>query len=481
MQFSCDRTGFPLVAVPALALEVQVLPVTKVQFERFIAEPNAFGDVWYEEVLALNPRVSSRRFTVESRERLFLTGILPEEALAFAKWMGEGFDLPTVAEWRAIYAALAAEAAPLRHLIGLLSERGTILACDLLSRVGTAHPPSLLDLSFMQGGVVEWVRQGNTWTGLGAPRPEFHPNLWNPQIDEVRPLRAGARVPFFWFSVGAEVPSMIRALRFRWWVRRSENTGGVTREKVLKGPARLDEARAVEPLIQQLKNPDFLVRLAACGALGELGEGRLAGAVLGALKGKEAAYKELAKLGAEGDVRAVEPLIVQLGGSNDGRRAAYQALVLISKQTNPQKFLCRSCLCRFERKIRKVTENSSVNFVACRYCGRTATAVRDVGEVIAVLDAESSQELKYINGRARVNWLKRQALFDFDTVEVIGISEYEVERFCVQVGNDTDSFRRPRYRKMSCTVDPQSDLSPSALNMLKSTFGEVKVKTIRDQ
>jgi formylglycine-generating enzyme required for sulfatase activity len=205
MQFSCDRTGFPLVALPALALEVQVLPVTKVQFERFIAEPNAFGDIWYEEILTLNPRVSSRRFTIENRERLFLTGILPEEALAFAKWLGEGFDLPTVAEWRAIYKALAADLALQRHLAELLSHPVAPLARDLLRQiqeeVGGAHPTSLLDLSLLSGGVVEWVRQGNAWVGLGAPRPEFHPNLWNPQVDEVRPLRVGVRVPYFGFRL----------------------------------------------------------------------------------------------------------------------------------------------------------------------------------------------------------------------------------------------------------------------------------------
>ena len=109
MLFSCDRTGFPLIAVPEVAAHVQLLPVTKAQFECFIVEPNPFGDAWYEEVLQLNPRVTYRRYGADERARLFLTGILPEEALLFARWVGEGFDLPTVDEWRAIYAALAAE------------------------------------------------------------------------------------------------------------------------------------------------------------------------------------------------------------------------------------------------------------------------------------------------------------------------------------------------------------------------------------
>ena len=102
MRFSCDRTGFPLITVPEAMVAMHLLPVTKVQFERFLAEPNTYGDAWYEEVLTLNPRISYRQCTAENRERLFLTGIVPEEALAFARWMGDGFDLPTVAEWRAL-------------------------------------------------------------------------------------------------------------------------------------------------------------------------------------------------------------------------------------------------------------------------------------------------------------------------------------------------------------------------------------------
>ena len=37
-----------------------------------------------------------------------------EEALAFARWLGEGFDLPTVKEWRAIYTALRRTSIPIR-------------------------------------------------------------------------------------------------------------------------------------------------------------------------------------------------------------------------------------------------------------------------------------------------------------------------------------------------------------------------------
>jgi hypothetical protein len=183
-------------------MEVQLLPVTKVQFECFLAEPNDFGDSWYEGILTLNPRVSYRRFTSKDRERLFVTGVLPEEALAFARWMGKGFDVPTVAEWRALYARLTAETALSRPLIDVLSQQGSqparIVIEELLSQL-RAH--SLLDLSLMRGGVVEWVWQRDTWVGLGAPRAEFHANLWDPLSDVVRPIRPEERVFYFGFRL----------------------------------------------------------------------------------------------------------------------------------------------------------------------------------------------------------------------------------------------------------------------------------------
>jgi len=81
----------------------------------------------------------------------------------------------------------------------------------------------------------------------------------------------------------------------------------------------------------------------------------------------------------------------------------------------------------------------------------------------------------HTDGVARVNYLRHKTLFDFDRVEIVQASEYEVERLCVQVRNDTDIFRRRRYRKMPCAVDQQCSLSQSVLNMLKNTFGKVSV------
>ena len=99
-----------------------------------------------------------------------------------------------------------------------------------------------------------------------------------------------------------------------------------------------------------------------------------------------------------------------------------------------------------------------------------------VKKIIAVLDAGMEEEFTLTDGTARVNWLKRDELFDFERVEIIQASDYDVERFCVQVGNDMDRFRRGGYQKMACIVDPRCSLSENTIKNLMRMFGTVSVE-----
>ena len=74
----------------------------------------------------------------------------------------------------------------------------------------------------------------------------------------------------------------------------------------------------------------------------------------------------------------------------------------------------------------------------------------------------------------RANWLKYKTLFDFDMVEIINATDEDVERFVVQVGNDTDQTRKKRYKNMDCIVGLNCNLSENTIRILQRTFGQVK-------
>jgi len=80
-------------------------------------------------------------------------------------------------------------------------------------------------------------------------------------------------------------------------------------------------------LIQRLGDANGGMRRAACAVLEQLGEQRLANAVMGALAGNGAAFDELARLAAEGDHRAVTPMLQRLDDEDSHlRRVACLAL-----------------------------------------------------------------------------------------------------------------------------------------------------------
>lgn len=204
MRFYFDRAGFPLIEIGS-ELRMHLLPITKVQLERFLAEPNEFGDRWYESLLSVHRRVSYRCSSADGREHLFVGGILPEEALAFACWLGEGYRLPTAAEWRLLYRQMAQLPIEERTWRQLLRKCGTEAKAILKCLRALMHPSRWIELSLMTDGLVEWVQENGCYVGLGKPRPAFHPNLWNPLEETVQPLQHGQRIRYFGFRLAQDV------------------------------------------------------------------------------------------------------------------------------------------------------------------------------------------------------------------------------------------------------------------------------------
>jgi len=194
-----DRTGFPVVVVPGIGA-FHLWPVTKFQYEQFMTETDRYGDNWYESILSLNKRISFKYFSEDNYEKLFITGILPNEALEFASWLGGNFDLPTEEEWKKFYRYID-DQADIRFPTGLAAP-----ASAIRQRLGKfLHTPK--ELSLLQGGVLEWVKgveghkEGSQYVGRGVPRSSFYPNAWSPLDASIKGINTKERVYFFGFRL----------------------------------------------------------------------------------------------------------------------------------------------------------------------------------------------------------------------------------------------------------------------------------------
>ena len=196
-RWEIDQTGYPLVYVPAIDGYWSLFPVTKPQFEYYLCQSNSdLDDVWYQTLLDLNPRASFQSNHWNRYERLLLTGLIPEEARAFARWQGSEYDIPSVKEWRAAYRWLAnqAVALPPSRFIHQLAPSAQAIWWGLYWQL---RPHSLLDLSLMVAGVLEWVTDKKEDRLLGKPRPypSFRQALTDPlNSDPVCPIDPSRRM-----------------------------------------------------------------------------------------------------------------------------------------------------------------------------------------------------------------------------------------------------------------------------------------------
>lgn len=191
-----DTSGYPLVFVEPLSAYVQLFPVTKPQFEKFIASGSqqVFGDEWYEDVLGLNQRASYRSPEVLARTQLFMTGITPDEVLAYGRWMGRDYALLTAEEWRVCYEWFAGQPSPsgLPHLPEDLSQDALGVWEMVEGQWLDQHRQSSLgELSLMTQGILEWVvERPGRYCGVGEPEASKLQRRFN---DPVRPTGPGRR------------------------------------------------------------------------------------------------------------------------------------------------------------------------------------------------------------------------------------------------------------------------------------------------
>ena len=194
---SLDRTGFPVLDMPALPFRVLWLPVTKIQFEHFLVDTGAFDSVWYQDKLNnYNPRMSAGGLGVTNYWQAFMTGILPSEALRYAEWAGHGSALPTAQEWKQALSALAglgADSAYREAVLQLpgLNERARLLIrkMDQVLQDDSAQLSDgrfLCDQMAMRLGVLELMYEDSVHRSFccwGQPNRRFVGGISNPLRD----------------------------------------------------------------------------------------------------------------------------------------------------------------------------------------------------------------------------------------------------------------------------------------------------------
>lgn len=138
------------------------------------------------------------------------------------------------------------------------------------------------------------------------------------------------------------------------------------------------------------------------------------------------------------------------------------------------RLLCPGCLVYFgEHLLQDSLLEKPLSFYGCRACGQSRAFLEWTGQIVAVVAAGMAEAEVKAGDTLRVNWLQRRNLFDFDMVEIQQATDEAVERLAMQVGNDTDPVRRPRYPEIRCTVATTCGLSENTLRILQRTFGEV--------
>jgi hypothetical protein len=116
---------------------------------------------------------------------------LPQEAEAFAAWLGCAFQLPSVNQWQTIcseWLKLRPDCGLLETLLARTGKDASHLIKALLNGRSTA---SLANLSLIRGGVLEWVRSDANWQMLGEPRELFCRQLfdWRSPVTPTDPSR----------------------------------------------------------------------------------------------------------------------------------------------------------------------------------------------------------------------------------------------------------------------------------------------------
>ncbi len=170
-----------------------------------------------------------------------------------------------------------------------------------------------------------------------------------------------------------------------------------------------------------------------------------------------------------------------LKGNNSLRPITIQLLREIRRDTTARlahqasDLLCSHCFVRCKAHQVTLSLVDSITYFGCSDCHQSQDFIEwSDGPVVAVLDQKMETKLSKEARALRVNWLLHRVPFNFEMIEIVKATDEEVERFAMQINNDTNEARQRRYKEMICTVSTGCKLSENSMRILRRTFGQVE-------
>lgn len=174
----------------------------------------------------------------------------------------------------------------------------------------------------------------------------------------------------------------------------------------------------------------------------------------------------------------VIPILQEIALDREFQDDAIQLLFGIGQETTNRlnyrasRIFCSQCLTQFGARSVPLLKWKLIPYYGCRICGQSRSFFE--GRIVAVLDKKMKTERIQQNGMLYVNWLRLRTPFDFNEIEIIDADDEDVERFVVQIGNDTDVVRETWYAETLCTVSSRCNLSENTRKILERTFERIK-------
>ena len=115
------------------------------------------------------------------------------------------------------------------------------------------------------------------------------------------------------------------------------------------------------------------------------------------------------------------------------------------------------------------TDVHGVRLPVCRQCKKTSFGI-SVTNVALVIDQNATWKSKLVNGIFKLNLKLLEDLPDFNVVEIGHHTAEDIERFCIQIGNDSDMHRVPTYKKIAYRALPGISMSQKSIALLDKFF-----------